>query len=314
MTVNPARYGRAMLLPLFLPLAAPYAGAGVILPSAISVSTPSGSPDTSNPFTDDVLLDSLTFLDTNDVEVVYNAEIGSFSVANRFEVLTGRSEINAEWGDNDDNSDGDPDPFTKAGLDPTDQETTDPAAQDAALLNAFNSRSISEISDGEGGTDFSFQILFEDSLAFDDVGDDSLPDLVLFERGLNDIFSIKLITGGSFEAPIFSDSLSINSGSFWKTGISINTTEINGTQELGVGGFDLVDFGLGEGGTAFGFHLSSTDGPDLGGFFLSAVDPEDFGDPLNAVPIPATAWMLLLGLGLIPRFSAVRRRSGFQES
>ena len=231
-----ALFGRhsALLIPLGLMLAAPPADAAVILPSNITVSTPAGSTDTSSPFTDDVLLGSLTFGTNN----VYDGTTGSFSVAQQFEVITGRSQINAEWGDSDDGTDGNDNPFVKAGIvnagDPIStgpgglQETTDPADQDAALLNAFNSRSLSEITDGEGGSLTVFKVLFEQSLAFDDVGGDGLPDIVFFERGLNDVFEVQLITGGSFAAPSLSDPVIVDSGDFADAGFDINTVEISG--------------------------------------------------------------------------------------
>jgi len=218
--------------------------------------------------------------------------------------------VNAEFGDTDTGADGDDTPFVKAGLAPAGaelpmslQESTDPAIQDAALLNAFNSRSLSEITDGEGGGFSSFKVLFEQSLAFDSVGGDGLPDIVFFERGLNDVFDVQLITGGSFATPVLSDPLTIDSGQFASAGFQIDTVEIGSAQSMGVGGFDLVDFGLGPGSSAFGFVLSTTAGPDLGGFFLAAADPDDFGDPLDAgdpgvVPLPASAWMLIGALGL----------------
>ncbi|MCF8005472.1 MAG: VPLPA-CTERM sorting domain-containing protein [Chromatiaceae bacterium] len=308
MTNNHARYRRALLLPLALVLVAPFAGAGVLLPTDIGVSLPDGTqdPDKTSPFSDDVLLDSLTF---NGVVYDGDGANDSFRAASRFEVLTGRDWVNAEWGDDDDGSDGDTDPFTKAGFDPADQETTDPTIQDAALLNAFNSLSLSEISDGENdtGSSFSFKVLFDGSLAFNDVGGDDLPDLVFFERGLNDEFVVDLIIGGSFANPIYSAALTIDSSDFWDTGFEIDTMEISNAQKMGVGGFDLSDWQLSADTDVFGFRLSALDrsGPDLGGFFLAAEDPDDFGPSL--VPLPATVWMLLPGIGFLG-FSAARRR------
>ena len=71
---------------------------------------------------------------------------------------------------------------------------------------------------------------------------------------------------------------------------------------MGVGGFDLADFGLGAGESAFGFRLSNertVSGPDLGGFFLAAEDPDNFQPPLDGepeigtVPVPGSGLMLL---------------------
>ncbi|MEE4280218.1 MAG: exosortase-dependent surface protein XDP2, partial [Halieaceae bacterium] len=249
------------------------------------MSTPAGSTDTSNPFTDDVFLASLTFGGFD-----YTAAGESFRAVSHFEVLSGRSHINAEWGDGDTAADGNGTPFAKAGFPDADQETTDPSIQDAALLNAFNSLSLSEITDGENsaGSGFSFKVLFDGSLAYSDVGGDGLPDLVFFERGLNDTFYVDLIIGGSFANPLYSSPSEIKSGDFWDTGIDINTVEISNAQSLGAGGFDLADFGLTGNDVAYGFRLTAhgNSGPDLGGFFLTAQEPEDFGPSL--VPVPQT--------------------------
>jgi hypothetical protein len=286
------RFGRSLLAPLALGLITSSVNAAIILPTAIGISTPAGTTDTTSPFTDDVLLNSLTF-----GSLSYDSA-GSFRAASQFEVLTGRDQINAEWGDSDTGSDGDADPFTKAGFDPDDQETTDPAIQDAALLNVFNSLSLSEISDGEGRADASFKVLFANSLAFDAVGGDGGADVVVFERGRNDVFTMELIIGGSFANPIYSAPYMVDSDEFWDTGIDINTTEIRGSQALGAGAFDLSTFGLVDGQSAYGMRISSSrgEGPDLGGFFLSAESTDVFGDPLS-VPTPAT--LALLGLGLL---------------
>lgn len=228
------------------------ATAATLTPSSLSAVTASGSGDVSSPITDDVFLESLVF-----GTATYDAKAGAFSAAGRFRVLTGRSQINAEWGDDDDGGDGDDTPFAKAGFAGADQETTDPVIQDATLLNTFNSLSLSEITDGEGQSASSFITTFTRSLSYADVGGDALPDILFFERGGNDEFEVSLITGGTFDAPIFSRSLSIYSGDFAPTGLSIDTMEISSAQELYVGGYDLEDFGLGEGDTAYGFMLTT---------------------------------------------------------
>lgn len=272
------------------------AAAAPLLPSSVAFSTPSGSTDTADPFTDDVYLDGLTFTAPGGGTVFYDATLGSFSAARTFTITQGRTKFNAEWGDNDTGADGDPDPFTKAGFPGAAQETTDPVIQDAALLNAFNSRSLSEITDGESAGTGQFVVSFENSLAFDDVGDDGLPDIVFFERGGNDVFEVEIMIGGTLASPVFSAPLSINSAEFAATGLSIDTLEIANAQPLTVAGFDLAAFGLGAGDIAGGFRLTTTGGPDLGGFFLAAEDPTLFGPPIPTVPLPPAALLLLGGL------------------
>lgn len=294
-------------------LSVPGASAAVLIPTDIDVSTPDGSNDTTSPFTDDVLLDRLEFgtgaaFDSGD----------SFRAISRFRVESGATEINAEWGDDDDGDDGDDNPFVKAGIvGPGDdvttgpdglQETTDAATQNATLTEAFNSLSLSEMSDGEGAdTSFSFRVLFDGSLTDNAAGDDLVPEIVFFERGMNDVFDVRLITGGTFDSPEFTDFVEVNSDDFWASGISVNTQEIDDAQEIGIGGFDLDTFGVVSGQPVFGFELSAAagEGPDLNGFFLSSEDPDRFGDPLTAVPLPPSALFLLSGLGLA---ALVRRR------
>jgi len=282
-------------------MAGTMAGAATLKPSSVSVVAPGGGA-IGSPVTDDVYLDTIVFGGT-----LYSATNDSFAGAAQFEVLSGRSQINAEWGDTDTGSDGDDTPFAKAGFPNADQETTDPLIQDATLLNTFNSLSLSEITDGEGQAQTSFKMAFSQSLAFDDVGGNALPDILFFERGGNDVFDVSLIVGGTFETPLYSTALTIDSGNFEKAGFKINTLEINNAQDMYVGGFDLGAFGLAAGDSAFGFKLETNDGPDLGGFFLTAEDGTTFGPPLAPVPLPASLWLLLSGFGAM---IALRRRSG----
>ena len=292
---------------LALCLAAANADAGVIEPIGITVSTPGGSTSTTTPYTDDVYLETLTF-SSSPSDITYDAGTGSFSVAQSFRVLSGRGNVNAEWGDTDDNADGDPDPFTKIGQGGVDMETTDPAIQDAALLNAFNSLSLTEMTDGEGsGTSFSFEVLFQNSLPASKAGD-SLPDLLFFERNGNDVFQVSLITGRDPNgALVLTSALSVNSADFWDTDFDVDTTEIDGAQDMVVGGIDFSDFatlGLDTsagGDQVYGFQLSASgnNGPDLGGMLLASDDPGDFGDPLTPVPLPPAMVLFLAAFGAL---------------
>lgn len=295
----------------FITLAPAVAQASVLLPTGITVSTPAGSNDTTSPYSDDVFMETLSFGSTT-----FDGSAGIRAI-DRFRVTSGASRINAEWGDNDDGSDGDDNPFVKAGFNPALQETTDPAIQNAALLNVFNTLNLSEMSDGEGNGNFSFRVEFSVSLTDDDNGVDAVPEIVFLERGRNDAFEVKLITGGTFDTPVFSNALKVSSRDFWKTGLRVNTTE-TGAQDVGAGGFDFNDFGIASGASVYGFELTTLNksGPDLNGFFLTSTDPSRYGKPLSyltpstllaPVPLPAALPLLLAALGGL---AVMRRRRG----
>ncbi|WP_210529947.1 exosortase-dependent surface protein XDP2 [Rubellimicrobium arenae] len=292
------------------------ASATVIQPTAVTVSRPAGSAAPTNngtAYSDDVLLESVTF---GSGTISGSA---SFSAVRRFEVLTGRTNINAEFGDNDTAADGDPNPFVKAGLvsagqtvSATLQESTDPAIQDTALLNVFNSRSLSEMSDGESGA-FSFKLLFENGLRDDNpFAFDDTPELLFVERGGNDPnIQIEAIIGGTFENPIYSSAYIFGSTSFWKSPISVDTVEIGGPQVLTFGGIDLNDLKLGSDAVVYGLRVTALNGgADLNGMFLSAADPSRFLSPLDqqpaSVPLPASMPLLLCATGAL---ALLRRRT-----
>lgn len=284
----------------------------VVDATGITVVNPAGSNNpASGALVDDAYLDSLIFPDAT------FAGGDSFSAATKFEVTSGRSNINSEWGDLDDGADGDDNPFVKAGHGGESQETTDPAIQDATLLATFNSLSITEMSDGESGG-FQFKMLFSDGLTDDQPGViDNVPELIFFERGLNDTFSVELIIGGTFETPVYSAAETVSSGDFWDTGLDVNTIEIGGAQSLGVGGLDFDDFGLALNAVVYGMRLTVVSGgPDLNGFFLSTEDPSRFqaalGEPPRdgggAAEVPAPPALAALGLGVAALWAFRRRR------
>jgi len=254
---------------------------------------------TGRDFADDIFLEQLTFTGTGGANF---SSSSSFSAVDRLTVLSGREDgsranVNGESGFSDDNSDGDPDNFAKVGLDiNTDQESTDPAIQDPGLLSALNNRSLTEIADGEGAQPYELQITFTQGLADNSNGDDNVPELILFERGINDLaIEVELITGGTFENPTFGGStFSLPSSDYDDTGINIRTREIGGFQDVGVIGLDLSeDFSFTSGDPVFGVILRSTSGgADINGVFLAAEDPNDFVDVplgLGSEPIPFEA-------------------------
>ena len=289
--------------------------AALITLDSLTVNVPSGSNNTSgagtstNPYTDDVLLDSVTF-----DGITLSVDNGQISAIQSAYIDSGRDNTNAEWGDDDDGGDGNTDPFTRVGIDVFNadgsvnlavQESTDPAVQDIALASAFSSLSLSEITDGEGTnsvSNFIFNFGVKDN---DTTTVDLLPEIVLFERGNNDSTTVRAITGGKFDDPSFAPTaVTINSGDMTNTDEHIDTTEVSNSQELAAIGIDLNDFGITDSTTiVYGLQIE-TDGGDFGGFFQAADDPAtQFGDdvpdelknPLGTVPEPS-AFALLLGL------------------
>ena len=264
-----------------------------VLTTTVTIPNDSNNDDT-GPYTDDVLLQSMTFEgDASEGGAILGSP-SSFSPVRRFRLLSGRQNMNAEWGDNDDGEDGDDNPFVKAGFDPADQETEEPSIQDAALLRTFNTLSLTEMSDGEQG-DFSFRVLFQNGLRDNNPSVlDNVPEMVFFERGGNDSgMSVRVITGGTFDNPIFSMSLSMDSSDWSDTDLDVDTTEIDDFQPLHAAGFDLNAFELGPEEIAYGYQMDVVNaGPDLNGFFLTAEDPGQFLDPLDA-SAPSTLALLL---------------------
>lgn len=296
----------AALLAIFIPSAR-----GLVLPNGITVSVPANSnnpinPSASSPYTDDVNLDSITFGTTT-----YNVSAGQIAAIQSAYVVSGRADTNAEWGDNDNGSDGNPDPFTRVGINPFNadgsvntslQESTDPAIQDIGLASAFSSLSLSEITDGEGNTSVT-NFIFSFGISDNDNAVDSIPEILLFERGNNDSTTVRAIIGGTYANPTLQGAVTIGSGVMWNTGIYIDTTEINNGQELGAVGIDLNEFGISDGTIVYGLQIE-TDGGDFGGFFQAAEDPdgqfsddvpEDLKNPTGTVPEPS-AFGLIVGL------------------
>ncbi len=268
----------------------------LLTPDGISTLVPSGSNSPTAPYTDDLLLDTITF-----GGVTFDADLDQIITVASLYVESGRANINAEWGDDDTSSDGNPIPFERFGLDPADQESVDPAIQDLALASAFSSRSLTEGNDGEG-TGSVFRITFSAGVSDNDSAIDSVPEIVLFERGNNDTTSIRAIIGGTFLAPIYAPTtVTINPNQMWNTGLLVDTTEIGASQELAAIGIDLNDFGAT--GTIFGLEID-TNGGDLSGIFATIqnestqVDPsvpEVLNNPLGTVPEPS-ALSLIFGL------------------
>jgi len=281
--------------------------------TSVTYSIPAGSNNVgstssiSNPFKDDVMLESIAFGST-----VFSAGGGQFVPVISAYVSAGRPSINAERGDNDTGSDGNPDPFERVGLDPADHESTVPSFQDLAIASAFSTLSLMEGIDGESGS-YTFSLIFGAGITDNNPAVDSVPEVVLFERGNNDNSTIRAIIGGTYDAPVYAaNSVTLDPGAYKASGIFIDTFEIGSAQELSVIGLDLNDFGTSN--TIWGIEITSNGG-DFYGQFLS---PEDPGTQLNPnvpsgllnpsgtiVPEPSQSLILILLVGGISWF---RRR------
>jgi hypothetical protein len=287
----------------------------------ITVTSPSGTNNPSdinsgNTIVDDAFLDELTFeSDSSTFTGANNPSNNSFRGVQRVEVLSGRegsgtgenaANVNAEFGKNDTNSDGNPTPFERIGASNSDRESTDPDIQDPALKEALDNRNLAEIADGEGEQAYELQLIFNQGISDNDNSNDNAPEIVLFERGINDnAIEVELITGGTFDNPTISGStFSEPSSNYDDTGLNLNTDEINNAQDLGIIGLDLSeDFGLNNGETVFGVQITSTDGgADINSALLASQDPSRFEDVPNSlsgtpVPFEAEGTMGVVALG-----------------
>jgi len=233
--------------------------------------------------TDDVFMTSITFGTTT-----FTAASGQIipGLASVFLDGGGGSNVNAEWGDNDNSNDGNDNPFNKAGwpIPPNIQETTNLDIIDDTLLVVFRSFNLNEGIDGEDNNstinlDFVRAVNDNDGSTLDTV-----PEIIIFERGLNSDVNVQLVLadGG------LSNTLFVPRADFVDTGFNIDTVEITGAggQALGVVGLDLNAFS----GTGFdpatdtvvGLRFGSAgNGADIFGVFGTSTNPvilRDYGD------------------------------------
>lgn len=279
---------------------------------------PPGSEDSFNalqpagPYRDDVFLKEITFggvtykEDSSQIIPVYSAYVPSASDGSQY---TGnRSRVNAEFGDNDTDSDGNPDPFTRYGLDPADKESTNPSIQDLSIASAFSTLSLNEGVDGEEAGYF-VRLIFQAGVKDNDSAN-VVPEIILFERGNNDNTTIRAITGGTYHEPEYAENtITILPSQLTPLGIDIDTSEISAGQQLSYIGIDAAAFlGVGEeDDTIWGIELES-DGGDFYGKMLGAEDPlvqlnfevpVALKNPVGTIPEPTTATLLLLSSSLL---------------
>src|SRR6056297_1004999 len=230
--------------------------------------------------TDDIYLTGITF-----DGVTFDGIAGEIipGLASVFLEGGGGTNVNAEWGDEDDNNDQDDDPFIKAGypIPPSDQETQDIDTINATLLQVFRTLNIMEGVDGEDQA-FRLELIFERGVRDNNSANDSIPEIIIFERGLNSDVAIQLLLadGG------ITDEIVIGERDFLDAGFNADTIEIGGDQPMGVAGVDLTLFSGGgfdpANDTVIGVRFGSAGGgADIFGVFGTTKNPQplrDWGD------------------------------------
>ena len=228
--------------------------------------------------TDDIYLTGITF-----GGVTFDGIAGEIipGLASVFVDGGGGTNVNAEWGDADNNDDGDDNPFNKAGypIPPNDQESEDIDIINATLLQVFRTLNIMEGVDGED-QNFRLDLIFERGVRDDNGGAvDAVPEIIVFERGLNSDVSLQLLLadGGT------SDELFVARADFRDAGFRADTVEIDNGQIMGAVGLDLNEFsGAGfdpASDTVIGVRFGSAGGgADIFGVFGTTKNPQPLRD------------------------------------
>ena len=298
-----------LFLCLFIGSSLGLSGQGVIDIQGIDFSVPlsgnNGSRDGSTAeeaFVDDVFLESISILVDGELEEFVVAD-GEVVVGQSAFVRSGLQYVNAEFGDLDDGSDGNPNPFVQIGLvaegDPITTlitENTEPAIQNAAVAAAVSSFSLVQGVDGEGPA-YTFDVIFGSGVLDNDFGADSVPEFVLLERGFNSDYSLRAIIGGSAANPIYSASLEVLVSAQQGTGIFINTNEVTNAQELASFGVDASSFGIAAGEAIFGLSITSINdtGADVIAQFITAQSVDQLVPVPTSLPEPSALLLVVVG-------------------
>ena len=260
----------------------------VLKPTSVNFTVPTNSQNgtrngnsAGQAYVDDVLLNNITFGGTT-FRSNSNINNSQFRAVERVNVRSsGASNVNAEFGDNDTGSDGNPNPFVSAGksaegvpVPENIRESTDPSIQSSSIKAAYNSLSVSQGVDGEG-PEYNLQLIFQNGVTDNSSTADQVPELVFFERGK-----------------------------------FIDTIEVDSGQELGVVGIDLNDFGLAANQVLYGVSVTSINGSgaDLYGQFVSAENIDQFRNR-EGVPEPLT----ILGSGIALGFGVLMQRKSSRK-
>ena len=162
-----------------------------------------------------------------------------------------------------------------------------PTGQEIATY--VGNTNLNNIIDTEDNGGFKINLFFQNLIKADQTG---LDNLFFFERGMNSDLRIQAIDAAG---NLIGNSLDLLRGQQTGLGYRIDTTEINGAQNVGGWGVSLLQLGVQQAAGIQVFAQDSFDGPD---FKLIARQ--------NTQPVPEPA--SLMGLGLMAGLFCVRRR------
>ncbi|MDP0491746.1 MAG: exosortase-dependent surface protein XDP2 [Verrucomicrobiota bacterium JB023] len=283
-------------------------GIGFTVPSTGNNGTRTGT-SSSQAFIDDFFLTSVDTVSDAGVSTSYSVADGDIVLAFEAIVRSGANSVNAEFGDQDTDEDGHPNPFAEVGvgypnppIPSSVTESTDPAIQNAAITAAFSSYSLNEGVDGEGPA-YTYDVFFRRGVIDNDAGSDGVPEFMFLERGFNSSYELRAIIGGTKDAPIYSSVISVSTSDQTGTGLYVNSNEIGSAQQLAAYAVDASDFGIAAGQAIYGLSVTSTNGTGADMTFQGILAPEDRQVSSPFIPEPSSFGLLLLAAG-----SALLRR------
>lgn len=162
-----------------------------------------------------------------------------------------------------------------------------PTGQEIATY--VGNTNLNNIIDTEDNGGFKINLFFKNLIKADQTG---LDNLFFFERGMNSDLRVQAIDAAG---NLIGNSLNLLRGQQMGLGYQINTTEINGAQNVGGWGVSLLQLGVQQAAGIQVFAQDSFDGPDFKVIARQNTQP---------VPEPAS----LMGLGLMAGLFCVRRR------
>ncbi|AUS99264.1 PEP-CTERM sorting domain-containing protein [Nostoc sp. CENA543] len=214
-------------------------------------------------------------------------EISDFKLVNRVNIISNVGNLGPASTDRGDNA------TNPIGFPPTEDPS---AAAIAAYLNrdANGKINLNNIIDTEDGGAFELNVFFDSAVASNN---NKLDNFFFWERGRNSDIKVQAInaSGG-----LLGTAFTINRSLWERAGFQIDTTEVNGPQNVGAWALSFENLGLTSGTLVSGLKLiseTSFNGPD---FKLVA------HDVFERTPVPEPTTML--GLGSVAALAFFRRR------